>query len=204
MSGLQGRDPRGGPARSLLRHRWQRALGWATGVGLGLILLSMIRPPAVATATGGLGGTQARPPVEVEPWRQWRARLAVGHGARRAGDVRRALEVYDAVASAVRARGQDAEHAALWAARLRLGLGECSASLALRAVVRDCADPALLARAMVEARSHASMERCAEWSSILRATAALARTKLNALAEQETGEGARARRWLRSSSVMRR
>ncbi|MGB0333402.1 MAG: hypothetical protein ACPGPE_16450, partial [Planctomycetota bacterium] len=76
-------------------------------MGLGVILLSMIRPPAVAAATGGVVGADACPSAEVEPWRQWRARLAVGHSARRAGDVRHALEVYDAVASAILARGQD-------------------------------------------------------------------------------------------------
>ncbi len=145
-----------------------------------------------------------RLPEPSEPWRQWRERLAGAHVARRAGDLSGALAVYDAVASAPRARGQDAEHAVLWAARLRLGLGECSAALALHSLVKGCDDPALLARAMVEARSYAADARCVEWSSTLRSTTALASERLNALAVQETGEGARARRWLRASRAIRR
>jgi len=164
----------------------------------------MFTPAWVAPSDGDPDVTAPQRPRAPEPWRQWRERLAGAHAARRLGDVRGALEAYDAVASASRARGQDADHAALWAARLRLGLGECSAALGLHAMVRNCEDPALLVRAMVEASSHAQGARCAEWSSNLRATAVLAREKLSALAAQETGEGERARRWLRSPRVTRR
>jgi len=183
----------------LVHHRLRRAVRWSVAAGLGLVLLSILIP-----ARTGVGGATQRSTQEVEPWRRWRERLTEAHAARRVGDLQGALEGYDAVASADRARGQDADRAALWAARLRLGLGECSAALALRAVVMRSQDPALLARTVVEAESHAIGARCAAWSSTLRAAAALAREKLNALAAQETGEGERARRWLRSAGVTRR
>lgn len=207
MSGLPESGARRRPRRWLLRHRLGRASWWLASVGLGLAMLSVIRPPSGAEARGSAVDSEERlhePSERSEPWRQWRERLAGAHVARRAGDVSGALAHYDAVASAPRARGQDAEHAALWAARLRLGLGECSAALALHSLVLGCEDPALLARAMVEARSLAAGARCAEWSSTLRGTAAIAREKLSALAAQETGEGARARRWLHASRETRR
>ena len=204
MSELPESGARRRPRRWLLRHRLGRASWWLASVGLGLAVLSVIRPPSGAAARGSAVDPEERLPERSEPWRQWRERLAGAHVARRAGDVSGALALYDAVASAPRARGQDAEHAALWAARLRLGLGECSAALALHSLVLGCEDPALLARAMVEARSHAAGARCAEWSSTLRGTAALARKKLSALAVQETGEGARARRWLHAVRETRR
>ena len=81
------------------------------------------------------------------------------------------------------------EHAALWAARLRLGLGECSASLALRALVRDCADPALCAR-----DGRGALTRIdGEMRGVVLDPAChrRPRARVSALAERETGEGAR-------------
>ncbi len=115
-----------------------------------------------------------------------------------------ALDGYDAVASASLARGQDADHAALWSARLRLELGECSAALALRNLVQRCDDPALLTRALLVASPERLATVCNAWSSTLAESTRLARAKLYALAAQETDEGERAARWLRRLTAKHR
>jgi hypothetical protein len=146
-------------------------------------------------------------PIEVAvgvPWRAWRHRLALAHENRRRGDICAALDGYLAVAAAARARGQDADHAALWAARLRLELGECSAALALRDLIIRCDDPALLSRALLAAESNVDTAGCIEWSSTFRELKDVARAKLRTLSAQETDEGQRAARWLRTLASKRR
>lgn len=145
------------------------------------------------------------PPLAARvPWRAWRERLTLAHAARREGAVCAALEGYDAIGSSSLARARDVDDALLWAARLRLGLGEFSAVLALRSFIQRCEDPALLARAVrVSERSIDGMEGTV-WSSPMRDAGVAARAKLRAIAAHQTGEGERARRWLRSLSSQHR
>lgn len=191
-------------SRWLLVHRVKGALGLAGMAALGVILVEVSAPSGPLGHESGGRDLEPEQVAESVPWRLWRDRLASAHAARRAGDVRAALDEYDAVAGASLARGQDVDHAALWSARLRLKLGECSAALNLRDLIMRCDDPALLSRALLVAESDSVRATCTGWSSTLEESTRLARAKLRALAAQETDEGQRAARWLRSLATKRR
>jgi len=192
------------PSRWLLVHRLRGTLGVVVIAGLSLALVELSAPPREPRPQPRRREVEPIQVAVAVPWRTWRHRLALAHEARRRGDVCAALDGYRAVAAAARARGQDADHAALWAARLRLELGECSAALALRDLITRCDDPALLSRALLAAESNVDVARCIEWSSTFIELKDVARAKLQALAAQQTDEGQRAARWLRTLASKRR
>ena len=187
--------------RSLL-VRWCRLL-----FGAGALLLAWRACGAAVVGTGPPPGVEVVRPsgregersrASVPRWQVWREQLSRAHAARRAGDRCEALSLYDAVASAPWARALDAEHAALWVVRLRLQLGELSAALTLCSLIDRCANPALLARSVRVVEQYTKSGAGDEWTLLLRDSAMAARVKLQSIAAEETGEGERARRWLRS------